>query len=96
MAEKKVSLSIRLLPEDKMRIKRFAGEAGLTVSDYIMAAVQERLKRDEIPMEERSDLDLMQGALTKMTEKKPKNKATEILDDKSLMDLIGDYVEKEK
>jgi hypothetical protein len=94
MAEKKVSLTIRLDPEEKMRIKRWAAEAGESVSDYVMAAVRVRLKRDEIPAEQRSDLDLLEGALTKITGPSPKKEGAKTLDDKSLMDLIGDYVDK--
>jgi len=96
MAGKNVSLTIRLDPEEKMRIKRWAIEAGQSVSEYVMAAVRERLKRDETPPEQLSDLELLEGALTKITGSSSKTESRNIADDKSLMDLIGDYVDKDK
>ena len=96
MGQKKVSLNIRLLPEDKMRIKRCAREADQNLSDYVMGAVRERLKRDELPPEDRSDIDLMKGALTKITESPSQKDKTVNLDDKSIMDLIGDYVDQDE
>jgi len=96
MAEKKVSLSVRLFPEEKMRIKRCARETGQNLSEYVMTAVRERLKRDETPPEDRSDIDLMQQALTKITGAKQGAKSTPELEDKSLMDLIGEYVDKDE
>jgi predicted DNA-binding protein len=96
MAEKNVTLTVRLTPEDKMRIKRCAKEAGRSISDYVMAAVRERLKRDEVPPEERSDLDLLQKALSKITGSPGKAADVSKLEEKSLSDLVSDYIDKDK
>ena len=96
MAEKKVSLTVRLFPKEKRRIKKCAKGAGQSISEYVMTAVRERLKRDELPLEERSDLDLMQGMLSKISDSTKENKnVLSDAEDKSLMDLIGEYVDKE-
>lgn len=96
MGEKKVSLTIRLFSEEKMRIKRCAHDRGVTLSEYVMGAVKERLKHDEIPQEERSDLDLMESALGKISSSPEEKTKPEKSDDKSLMDLIGDYVDTDE
>ncbi len=95
MPEKKVTMTIRLHPVEKMRIKRWAKEAGQTLSDYVMEAVRERLAREEAPLDEKSDLDLVQSALRKEEPLKVEKKSEEELEKKSLSDLIKDYVNED-
>ena len=79
-----------------MRVKKCAKDVGRSVSEYVMAAVRERLKRDEVPPEERSDLDLLQKALSKISGESGKTPDALKLEEKSLSDLIGDYIDKDK
>lgn len=93
MKEKKVSLTFRVGLEERMRIKRCAFEAGKSVSEYILQAVRERLKKDEVPVEERSDIDLIQSALTRITkEGHRKEKDDGSSTEPSFVDILGDYV----
>jgi predicted DNA-binding protein len=96
MKEKKVTMSIRVGLEERMRIKRCAFDAGETVSEYILKAVRERLKKDEVPMEERSDIDLIQSALNKITKKDVQNEKYESSNEPSFVDILGDYVKKKE
>jgi uncharacterized protein (DUF1778 family) len=95
MGEKKVTITIRLDPIEKMRIKRWAREVGQSVSEYIMEAVRERLAQDEIPMEEKSNVDLVEAALRKESPPEIRSKSDPELQKKSLTDLIKDYVKED-
>lgn len=95
MPEKKVTMTIRLHPVEKMRIKRWAKETGQTLSEYVMEAVRERLARDEVPLNERGDLDLVQSALRREEPLKVEKKSDAELEKKSLSDLIKDYVNED-
>ena len=97
MADKKVSMTVRLSPKEKKRIKKCAKEAGQTISEYVMVAVRERLTKEDSPPGERTDLDLMEGMLSKISDKKPEKKSLlSSVEDRSLMDLIGEYVDKDE
>ncbi len=88
-------MTIRVDPMEKMRIKRWAHEAAQTMSEYVLEAVRERLGRDEVPLDEKSDLDLIQSALRKDTPPKVSSKPDPDLEKKSLTDLIKDYVSED-
>lgn len=97
MKEKKVSISIRLDVEERMRIKRCAFEAGETATEYILKAVRERLKKDEMPMEERSDIEIIQSALTKITKPGQQNDKNEDgAQEVSFADVLNEYVKKKE
>ena len=96
MGEKKVTITISLDPIEKMRIKRWAREAGQSVSEYILEAVRERLAQDEIPLDEKSDLEVVQAALRKKDSPPELGKTPDKdLQNKSLTDLIKDYVKED-
>ena len=92
MHKKKATMTIRLDSTEKMRIKRCARETAQSMSEYVMEAVRERLERDEVPVEERSDLDLMQAALRRERPPEVSDKPDPELEKKSLDELIKDYV----
>jgi len=60
-----------------------------------MEAVRERLAKDEIPIEERSDLELVQAELRKEKPPEISKEPSPELDKKSLSDLIKDYVNED-
>ena len=95
MGEKKVTITISVDPIEKMRIKRWAREIGQTVSEYIMEAVRERLAQDEVPMDEKSNVDLVKAALRKESPPELSSKPDPELQKKSLTDLIKDYVKED-
>jgi len=95
MAEKKVTMTIRVDPMEKMRIKRWAHETSQTMSEYVLEAVRERLARDEIPSDEKSDLDLVQAALRGKAKIKEGSETDAKIEEKSLTDLIQDFVNED-
>ena len=95
MGEKKVTITISVDPIEKMRIKRWAQEMRQSVSDYIMEAVRERLAQDDIPMDEKSNVDLVKTALRKEKPPDMSSKPDPDLQKKSLTDLIKDYVKED-
>lgn len=95
MYDKKTRLTIRIDPMEKIRIKRWAHEAGQSLSDYIIEAVRERLAKDEKPLDEQSSLDLVQAELRRAKPIELSESSNTDIDEKSLSDLIKDYVKED-
>ena len=65
------------------------------MSDYVMEAVRERLAHDERPLDEQSNLDLVQAELRKARPLEISKESDPELEKKSITDLIKDYVNED-
>jgi len=93
MEKKKVSITIRIDPTEKMRIKHCADLAAQSVTEYIIEAVRERLVCDEVPADERSDIEHMKSTIPREAPLEVSDKPSPELDKKSISELIKDYVD---